>query len=38
MSERVRGAVELIPSEVEPGLALDISAGDGLSTRMLEDR
>ncbi len=38
MSERVRGAVELIPSEVEPGLALDISAGDGLSTRMLEER
>jgi SAM-dependent methyltransferase len=38
MSERVRGAVELIPREVEPGLALDISAGDGLSTRMLEER
>ncbi len=38
MSERVRGAVDLIPSEVEPGVALDISAGDGLSTRMLEER
>jgi SAM-dependent methyltransferase len=38
MSERIRGAIELIPSEVEPGLALDISAGDGLSTRMLEER
>jgi SAM-dependent methyltransferase len=38
MSERVRGAVELIPSGVEPGLALDISAGDGLSTKMLEER
>jgi SAM-dependent methyltransferase len=37
MSERVRGAVELIPSEVEPAVALDISAGDGLSTRMLEE-
>jgi len=38
MSERVRGAVELIPSDLEPGVALDISAGDGLSTRMLEER
>jgi SAM-dependent methyltransferase len=38
MSERVRGAVELIPKEIQPGLALDISAGDGLSTRMLEER
>jgi len=38
MSERVRGAVELIPGEVRPGVALDISAGDGLSTRMLEER
>ena len=38
MSERVRGAIELIPGEVAPGVALDISAGDGLSTRMLEER
>jgi SAM-dependent methyltransferase len=38
MSERVRGAVELIPKEIQPGLALDISAGDGLSTQMLEER
>jgi SAM-dependent methyltransferase len=38
MSERVRGAVNLIPTEVEPAIALDISAGDGLSTRMLEER
>jgi SAM-dependent methyltransferase len=38
MSERVRGAVDLIPRDIEPGMALDISAGDGLSTRMLEER
>lgn len=38
MSERVRGAIDLIPREVTPGIALDISAGDGLSTKMLEDR
>ena len=38
MSERVRGAVDLIPREAKPGLALDISAGDGLSTKMLEAR
>ena len=38
MSERVRGAVELIPANLEPAIALDISAGDGLSTRMLEER
>ena|ERR1700683_953676 len=38
MSERVRGAVELIPAGLKPGIALDISAGDGLSTRMLEER
>ena len=38
MSQRVRGAVELIPSDVAPGVALDISAGDGLSTQMLEER
>jgi SAM-dependent methyltransferase len=39
MSERVRGAIELVPP---PGagasLALDISAGDGLSSRMLAER
>jgi SAM-dependent methyltransferase len=38
MSERVRGAVELIPSDLNPGVALDISAGEGLSTRLLEER
>lgn len=38
MSERVRGAVELIPPDANPGLALDISAGDGLSTSMLGAR
>jgi SAM-dependent methyltransferase len=38
MSERVRGAVDLIPREAIPGLALDISAGDGLSTSMLTER
>jgi SAM-dependent methyltransferase len=38
MSERVQGAVDLIPREMLPGIALDISAGDGLSTRMLEER
>ena len=38
MSERVRGAVDLIPRDIEPGMALDISAGDGLSTRMLQER
>jgi SAM-dependent methyltransferase len=38
MSERVRGAVELIPANLKPAIALDISAGDGLSTRMLEER
>jgi SAM-dependent methyltransferase len=38
MSERVRGAVDLIPAELAPSVALDISAGDGLSTQMLEER
>jgi SAM-dependent methyltransferase len=38
MSERVVGAVDLIPADLRPGLALDISAGDGLSTRMLSER
>ncbi|HXZ89238.1 MAG TPA: class I SAM-dependent methyltransferase [Candidatus Binataceae bacterium] len=38
MSERVRGAIEIIPTRMAPGLALDISAGDGLSTRMLAER
>jgi len=38
MSERVTGAVNLIPRELRPALALDISAGDGLSTRMMEER
>ena len=28
----------MIPREIEPGIALDISAGDGLSTKMLEER
>jgi len=37
MSERVSGAVALIPSDLSIGIALDISAGDGLSTRMLTE-
>ncbi len=38
MSERVRGAIELVPAPAEVSLALDLSAGDGLSSRMLSER
>lgn len=38
MSERVRGAIELAPDSRAGTLALDLSAGDGLSSRMLAER
>jgi SAM-dependent methyltransferase len=38
MSERVRGAIEMAPAPGPHSLALDISAGDGLSTKMLSER
>jgi SAM-dependent methyltransferase len=38
MSERVSGAVDMAPEPGPNALALDISAGDGLSTRMLRER
>jgi SAM-dependent methyltransferase len=34
----VNGAIALIPGDLKPGIALDISAGDALSTRMLRER
>lgn len=38
MSERVRGAVDLAPRPGPSPLALDLSAGNGLSSRMLKER
>ena len=38
MSERVSGAIDLAPPSRAGSIALDISAGDGLSTRMLKER
>ncbi|HVA79135.1 MAG TPA: class I SAM-dependent methyltransferase [Candidatus Binataceae bacterium] len=38
MSERVNGAIDLAPAPQSGGRALDISAGDGLSTGMLAKR
>jgi len=38
MSERVRGAIALAPAPGPSSLALDLSAGDGLSSRMLAER
>jgi len=38
MSERVSGAIDLAPAAGPGSIALDISAGDGLSTRMLKER
>jgi len=38
MSKRVSGAIDLAPAPVSGSLALDISAGEGLSTRMLKER
>ncbi len=38
MSERVRGAIALAPAPGPSARALDLSAGDGLSSRMLAER
>jgi SAM-dependent methyltransferase len=38
MSERVDGAIALAPAPGPSSLALDLSAGNGLSTRMLAER
>jgi 2-polyprenyl-3-methyl-5-hydroxy-6-metoxy-1,4-benzoquinol methylase len=38
MSERVRGAIALAPAPEASSLALDLSAGNGLSSRMLAER
>jgi SAM-dependent methyltransferase len=38
MSERVSGAIDLAPASRADSLALDLSAGDGLSTQMLRQR
>src|SRR5215469_1347305 len=38
MSERVDGAIALAPAPGPSSLALDLSAGDGLSTRLLAER
>src|SRR5262249_31358454 len=38
MSERVSGAIDLAPASSAGSLALDLSAGHGLSTRMLQAR
>lgn len=38
MSERVSGAIAMAPAPTPGSIALDISAGDGLSTRMLAER
>src|ERR1035437_9533542 len=38
MSERVRGAIALAPAPGPSTLALDLSAGDGLSSRLLAER
>src|SRR3984957_14664666 len=38
MSERVRGAIALAPAPGASSLALGLSAGDGLSSRMLAER
>src|SRR5208282_6029546 len=38
MSQRVRAAIALAPPAPPGGVALDISAGDGLSSRMLAER
>ena len=38
VSQRVSGAIALIPDPPPHGLALDVSAGNGLSTRMLRER
>src|SRR5713226_1660522 len=38
MSERVRGAIALAPAPAASSRALDLSAGDGLSSRLLAER
>ncbi len=38
MSDRVRGAIALAPAPGPSSLALDLSAGDGLSSRLLAER
>ena len=38
MSERVRGAIALAPAPGPSSIALDLSAGDGLSSRLLAER
>ncbi len=38
MSERVSGAINLAPAPGPSSLALDLSAGDGLSSRLLAER
>ena len=38
MSTRVSGAIDLAPAPGAGSIALDISAGDGLSTRILKER
>jgi SAM-dependent methyltransferase len=38
MSERVRGAIALAPAPTPSSRALDLSAGNGLSTRLLAER
>jgi SAM-dependent methyltransferase len=37
MSQRIEAAIALVPAPPPNGLALDISAGDGLSTRRLKE-
>jgi len=38
MSDRIRGAIALAPAPGSSSLALDLSAGDGLSSRLLAER
>lgn len=38
MDERIRGALRLIPKDQPPGLAIDLSAGDGRTVRALRER
>ncbi len=38
MDERIRGALRLIPADQPPGMAIDLSAGDGRAVRALKER
>jgi SAM-dependent methyltransferase len=38
MDERIRGALRLIPADLKPGIAIDLSAGDGRAVRALQER